>query len=401
MKTFVPFFIIFFLSINAGAQLITRFTWETNPVTTAVAGVNAISVSSYATVSTGGTNGTKGLNPGNGSNDINLTLDGTAFNVPAIDIAVDFRREESQASFFYRGSNFNFGMNSGKLAASFQIASGESSFTTINSGNVYSIPDDHSFHNYHFNYDNNTGIAKIWVDAVLVYTYNGTAGKALYWTGAGNVIIGKDMDATGRNVAILDNLIIQKYASALLPLKLVSFTAEAKNNYAAISWTTTEELNVTSFIIERSSNGAVFSAVKTMNALNGYSAVNHYQFTDSLPLNQVCYYRIKMINNNGSFTYSDIKTVSITAAGVSEVSLFPNPVVNYATIKMSNTKAGQYHYTVSSITGQVVTAADVHLNNGLQQIQIDLSKTALKGVMIIHLGNAEANTTETFTIIKK
>src|SRR5450432_2560473 len=116
MKTSISFLIIFFLTINAGAQLITRFTWETNPVTTAVAGVNAISVSSYATVSTGGTSGTKGLNPGNGSNDINLVLDGTAFNVPAIDIAVDFRREESQASFFYRGSNFNFGMSGGNLS---------------------------------------------------------------------------------------------------------------------------------------------------------------------------------------------------------------------------------------------------------------------------------------------
>jgi hypothetical protein len=233
-----------------------------------------------------------------------------------------------------------------------------------------------------------------------VYTYNGTAGKALYWTGAGNVIVGKDMDATGRNVAVLDNLIVQKYASALLPLQLVSFTAEAKNNYAAINWNTTEELNVTSFIIERSSNGAIFSAVKTMNALNGYSTVNHYQFTDSLPLNQVSYYRIKMINDNGSFTYSAIKSVSIAAPVVSEISLFPNPVVNYATIKMSNTKAGQYHYTVSSITGQIITAADVHLNNGFQQIQIDLTKTVLKGVMIIHLGNTDGGTTETFTIIK-
>jgi hypothetical protein len=74
------------------AQLISRFTWESNP-TTAIAGSNTISVSSYATVSNGGKNSSKGLNPGNGSNDINLVLDGTAFNVQAIDISVDFRRE--------------------------------------------------------------------------------------------------------------------------------------------------------------------------------------------------------------------------------------------------------------------------------------------------------------------
>src|ERR1700712_867389 len=115
MKTTISFFILFLFSITTNAQLISRFTWETNPVTTAVSGANAISVSSYATVSAGGSNG-KGLNPGAGSNDINLVLDGSVFNVPALDISIDFRREESQASFFYRGALFNFGMDNANLA---------------------------------------------------------------------------------------------------------------------------------------------------------------------------------------------------------------------------------------------------------------------------------------------
>ncbi|MEP6724309.1 MAG: T9SS type A sorting domain-containing protein [Bacteroidota bacterium] len=399
MKKSIPFIIILLLSINASAQLISRFTWENNP-TTAISGSNAISVSSYATVSTGGKNSSKGLNPGNGSNDINLVLDGTAFNVPALDVAIDFRREESQASFFSRGSYFNFGMNSGSLAANFQLING-ASYTTINSGNVFSIPDDHVFHNYHFNYDNNTGIAKIWVDAVLVYTYTGIAGTSLYWTGAGNVTIGKDMDATGRNVAVLDNLIIQKQANALLPLKLLSFSAEATNDYASVNWNTTEEVNVTSFIVERSSNGGVFSAIKNTGAVNGYNATNHYHFTDSMPFTPVCYYRLKMVNDDGSFTYSAIKSVTITNIVKSEITAFPNPTVDYVTIKLNNAKAGQYHYTVSTITGLVIMAADMQLNNGANQVKIDLTKTTVKGVMVIHMGSTQTNTSETFTIIKK
>jgi hypothetical protein len=400
MKTSISFLIIFFLTINAGAQLITRFTWETNPVTTAAAGANAISVSSYATVSTGGTNGTKGLNPGSGSHDINLTLDSTAFNVPALDIAIDFRREESQASFFYR-NNFNFGMNGGSLSVSFQIATGLTTYTTINSGNVYSVPDDHSFHTYRFNYDNNTGKASIWVDTSLVYTYNATAGLSLYWKGAGNVIIGKDMDATGRNVAVLDNLTVQQYASALLPLKLISFTAQAKNKYAVINWNTSEEISVASFVVERSSNGAVFAAVKTIAALKGYNNINQYQFIDSLPFSPVSYYRLKMINDNGSFAYSAIKSVTVENQAKAAISVYPNPAVDYTIIKMNNAKAVKYHYTVSSITGQVITSSDVQLNSGEAQIKIDLTKTSVKGIMIIHLINMQDNTVETFTIIKK
>jgi len=399
MKTFVPFIIAFIISNSASAQIISRFTWESNPVTTAVTGANAISVSSYATISNGGVNGTKGLNPGNGSNDINFVLDGGNFNVPALDIAVDFRREESQASFFYRGSNFNFGMNGGSLSANFELTNG-ASYTNINTGNVFSIPDDHSFHNYHFSYDNNTGVAKIWVDAVLKYTYTGTAGAPLYWTGAGNVTIGKDMDATGRNVAVLDNLVLQIHANALLPLKLLSFDVAAKNNFAAIDWYTTEEVNVASFVVERSSNAAVFSAVKTVLATNGYNSNNHYQFTDSLPFSLVSYYRLKMINADGSFTYSAIKSVVFTTAVTAEISTYPNPTTDYVNIKMSNAKAGQYHYSVSSITGQVIAKADLNLNNGFNLVKIDLTKTNQKGAMIILLSNTQNNTSSTFTIIK-
>ena len=397
MKKTIPFLTLIILTINTSAQIISRFTWETNP-TTAYAGSNATSVSSYATVSTGGKNG-KGLNPGNGSNDINLILDGSPFNVPAIDIAVDFRREESQATFFYRGSYLSFGMNSGNLAVSFQLVNG-ASYTTINSGNAYAIPDDHSFHNYRFNYDNNTGVAKMYADGNVVYTYNGTAGTSLYYTGAGNVTIGKDMDATGRNLAILDNLVIQKYANALLPLQLLSFSANAKNNYAVLDWNTTQEVNVTSYIVERSADAAIFSAVKNINAVNGYNTTNKYQFTDSTPVGLVTYYRLKMINDDGTFTYSPIKSVSFASTNKSAISVYPNPTTDYVIVKMDNAKAGQYHYTVSSIAGQAITLADVTLTNGYNQIKIDLTRTTVKGIVVIHFSNAQGNTAETFTIVK-
>jgi hypothetical protein len=398
MKKIVPFLIILLVSITTSAQVISRFTWESNP-TTAISGSNAVSVSSYATVSTGGCNGTKGLNPGAGSNDINLVLDGSSFNVPAIDISIDFRREESQATFFYRGSFFDFGMNAGSLGVKFEIVSG-STYTTINSGNVYSIPDDHSFHTYRFSYDNNAGVANIWVDGTKVYTYNGAAGAPLYWTGAGNVTIGKDMDATGRNVAVLDNLIVLNSAAAALPLKLLSFKAETKNKYAVINWNTTKEISVTGFILERSVNGAAFTAIKTIGASGEYNMTNYYQVTDSVPLSPVGYYRIKMLDVDGNYTYSDVKAVSFDAPVKTEISFFPNPTVDYVTVRMNNAAAGQLRYTVVSLAGQTIDAGIMQLNSGVQQIQIDLTKTTIKGLIIIQLHNIQTNTTETIKVIK-
>ena len=400
MKNVLLILVVVFLSLNSGAQIISRFTWESNPATIAIAGPNALSISSYASSTTGGKSGTRGLNPGDGRNDINLVLDGSVFNIPAIDIAVDFKREESQASFYNRDSYFDFGMNGNNLSVNFRITNG-TSFTSINSGNIYSVPDDHNFHNYRFNYDNNTGQAKVWVDGGLVYSYTGISGAPLYWTGAGNVTVGKNMDGNAKNIAILDNFIVQKYANALLPLKLLDFNAEAKNKLAAVKWTTAEEINVASYIIERSSNGTAFTAIGSVAAANGYSNSNYYQFTDSLPFSPVSYYRLKMINNNGSFTYSAIKTVSFAVASSTTISVFPNPTADYATIKMTNAVAGKYLYTVSSVTGQPVAAATVQLGSGAQQMQIDLTKTTIKGILVIQVQNLQTNTSTSFSVIKK
>src|ERR1700712_5542745 len=131
MKKFAPLIITILLSTRITAQLVNRFTWESNPVTTAAYGPNAITVSSYATVIPGGTNDSKGLTPG-GQYDINLVLDGAGFNLPAIDISIDFRREESVASFFYRGSNFNLGMIGGNLSVIFSLRNGQT-LTSVNS----------------------------------------------------------------------------------------------------------------------------------------------------------------------------------------------------------------------------------------------------------------------------
>ncbi len=399
MNKFVPFLAILFASNIAGAQLISRFNWETNPVTKADFGPNGISVSSYATDSTGGAKGTNGINPGNGRYDINLVLSGSYYNVSAIDISVDFRREESQASFYYRGNYFNFGMNGGSLGVNFQL--GSSIPVTVNSGNIINVPDDHIFHHYRFSYDDNTGIAKVWVDTTVVYTYTGTAGTPLYWTGAGDVTIGKDMDANGRNLTILDNLVIQKYANALLPVELLSFTAAAENNFAVVNWSTTKEASVVAYSLERSSNGAVFSSIKTLAASKGYLGTNQYHCTDSTLTGTLAYYRLKMVNANGSFTYSSIQSVSLSQVSSAQIGIFPNPAVDYVIIKLNNAVAGKYIYTVNAINGQVIAAAAVQVGSGNQQIKIDLATTSLKAVLAIKLSNVQTGASESFTIIKK
>lgn len=400
MKKIVPALLLL-LSVTVHAQIISKFTWDSNPVTKAAVGPDAISVSSAATSSTGGATN-NGLNPGSPSTNIDLVLTGSPyFDVPSLDIAVSFRREESQASFFMRGSKFDFGMNGGSLYVNFTLNMGGAPGTiTVNSGNIVTVADDHVFHNYHFKYDHNTGLANVWVDNNIVYTYNGSAGRSLNWTSAGNAVIGTNMDATGRNIAVLDNMLIQNPAAGgALPLQLLSFTAEAKAATTLLNWNTTKEINTTRFVIERSTNGVQFNAIGAVAAKGAYAGSNNYTFTDSLPLSQVNYYRLRMEDADGKFTYSDVKKIS-TAVNKTTISCFPNPAVDYVNLQISNTQPASYRYLVVTLDGKTVQTATVALNSGSQQVKIDLTRTSQKGVLLVQLQNLTTNTKESFKIIR-
>lgn len=389
------------IALNASSQIISKFTWDSNPVTKAAIGPDAISVSSVATSSVNGVSGTNGLNPGTPSTDINLTLTGSLFDVPGLDISVYFRREENEASFFKRGSNFNFAMSGGNLSVTFLVSNGAGGSVTVSSGNIYSIPSDQKFHNYRFSYIASTGIAHVWVDGVQVYTYTGTGGRNMYWVGAGNAVVGSLMDAAGKNVSVLDNLIIQNSAAPLvLPVQLLSFTAETKNNGVLLNWNTSRELNASGFEVEHSSDGSSFQAVDHVNAAGGYTITHHYTSTHTKPVAGLNYYRIKMVDIDGKFTYSDIRKVNIVQNNA-PTAVFPNPATNVVNIQVSNTQASSYNYRLFTVNGQLITSGTAQVSAGTQTIKLNIVNSTYKGILLIQLNKSSSNQSETFRIAKK
>ncbi len=401
MKRMLLTLIVLFMMLTGYSQVISNFTWDSNPVTQATVGPNATSVSSVATSSPGGATN-NGLNAGKPTTDINLIIPGSPyFDVPGIDISVDFRREEAVASFFKRGSNFDFGMNNGNLTAKFTISNGSNGTTVVNSGNVYAIPNDHKFHRYRFLYNSSTGKAYITVDGQNVYTYTGTAGRVLSWNNTGDITIGYQMDGTGNNVAILDNLLVQNVpVNAALPVKLTSFTAQAQNNMVVTRWTTTQEENMSGYVVERSADGISFTTLKTIGASGNYNTSTQYASIDSTPLSPVGYYRLKMVDIDGSFTYSDIRTVNMSSNTANvKVSCYPNPAIDHVVMTISNNEAAQYRYSVVSMDGKIQQTKTVLLQRGAQQVTVNLNNAA-QGILFIKLENTNNNTVQSFKVIK-
>jgi hypothetical protein len=389
---------LFLFSLATQAQVVSRFTWSSTPLTKAAIGPNGTSVSPTATSDyIGGALG-YALNPGLPTTNVNLIVPGASFDMNSMDLDFYFRREESVASFFKRGSLFEFAMNGGYLTMVFTTTQGSTPGNiTINSGNIVTVADDHQFHHYRFRYDNSTGVANMWVDATIVYTYTGVAGRPLAWTGAGDVIIGENMDATSRNIAILSNLTVQ-YANSSLPVNLTSFEGTKKENKTLLLWNTAGELGFSHFIVERSADEKQFSQVATVTSHHTAGATA-YHWYDEAPLTGDNYYRLKMVDADGKSEYSKVIKINF-APMLTKNACFPNPAKDHIFLNVVNGVAGEYDFSVSNMQGNILKSGKLNLQNGLQQVKIDLANNIPSGNLVLRVFNRKTNNIESFRIIK-
>ncbi|HSW56675.1 MAG TPA: M20/M25/M40 family metallo-hydrolase [Ignavibacteriaceae bacterium] len=101
--------------------------------------------------------------------------------------------------------------------------------------------------------------------------------------------------------------------SDIVPVELLAFTASVKNSDVELLWSTASELNNMGFEIERSiDNQDNFITVGFVDGKGSSSEINYYSFTDHPQLSGVnqLYYRLKQVDFDGTFSYSDVANVS-------------------------------------------------------------------------------------------
>ncbi|MEO5648391.1 MAG: T9SS type A sorting domain-containing protein [Ginsengibacter sp.] len=122
-----------------------------------------------------------------------------------------------------------------------------------------------------------------------------------------------------------------------MPVVLKEFNVQRKGvNLVSVTWTTAQEINSDRFEIQRSSNNSSFETVGTVSSKNSNSSLTQfYAFSDQNNLNEVIFYRIKMIDKDNTFKFSPIKTVK-GSSGISDFTVFPNPSTGNARITITD-----------------------------------------------------------------
>ncbi|MEO6231285.1 MAG: endonuclease [Ferruginibacter sp.] len=136
--------------------------------------------------------------------------------------------------------------------------------------------------------------------------------------------------------------------TGLLPVNIIEFKAVKGSNFVNLIWTATRETNFKNYEIERSADGFHFEKTGTVAGQN----LTNYAFTDDkLPNVKQVFYRLKMIDIDGKFTYS--KTASIRLNNnFSNAVIYPNPTNGPLTILLEKALISNSTLVVSDITGR-------------------------------------------------
>ncbi|KAI9432305.1 hypothetical protein F5148DRAFT_1295778, partial [Russula earlei] len=128
-----------------------------------------------------------------------------------------------------------------------------------------------------------------------------------------------------------------EYHALALPLTLTSFTATPATGNVLLNWQTANEINTAQFNIQRSTDGSNFITLSKEAAIGAGN--NSYSYTDDLvtlmPSVPVVYYRLQMVDKDGSSTYSQVASVVLSQAHTS-FTITPNPAKDVVYINSNN-----------------------------------------------------------------
>ena len=177
-----------------------------------------------------------------------------------------------------------------------------------------------------------------------------------------------------------------------LPVELSQLKGRINNQVNDILWTTSMELNVAGFEVERSQDGTHFHTLGFVKGQGNSQVENNYIFTDEHINLSTYQYRLKMMDIDGKYTYSDV--ITLTRQGEqTTISFFPNPVQDQLTIQ-STTALKKASISIYNVNGQIIYRA-----TSLQGQQIAIpTQQFSKGMYVAELKQNEE--TYRFSFVK-
>lgn len=189
-----------------------------------------------------------------------------------------------------------------------------------------------------------------------------------------------------------------------LPVRLLSFSGSYKNNSTLLHWEADNQIDFANYEVERSTNAVDFSSIATKAAQLSGASKENYQYTDALSSLQgnVFYYRLKMVDIDGRYKYSNVIMIKRDQKNNIGVTINPNPVIgsDKATVNLKTVANGNAELKVLDLSGRILLRQQNRVTEGINSITLNNLDRLQAGLYILQvLNGSELNTTK-FTIGK-
>jgi hypothetical protein len=170
-----------------------------------------------------------------------------------------------------------------------------------------------------------------------------------------------------------------------LPIELLSFNAVATGEVVTLDWTTASEKNNDYFVIERTSDAMNYTTVATVPGGGNSDEMHHYSTPDNQPLPGTSYYRLKQVDFDGNYSYSNVVPVNFTK-DLKEPAfvIYPNPASDKTNLSFFNVAKGQtMDITIYDISGKVVYTMTTTLDKNESIVTIAVSGNLPAGMYMV------------------
>jgi hypothetical protein len=173
-------------------------------------------------------------------------------------------------------------------------------------------------------------------------------------------------------------------ALIVLGCNLFDFSAVYGDNRTKLSWTASCDTKFRSFIIERSNDGRNFSSIGEVVPAPGFNGEADFDFTDLHPYEGANYYRLRMLNLDGSFEYSNILRVN-TGNSLVSLRVSPNPFVNDVNLSVSLKNDNTVRVNLTDMTGRLIMIREYKGQKGMNVFNVDGVNRLPKGQYLIQV----------------
>lgn len=176
-----------------------------------------------------------------------------------------------------------------------------------------------------------------------------------------------------------------------LPVELTHFSGEASDDAIQLTWSTSTEINNAGFEIERSTDGELFRNIGYQEGSGNSNVSQKYTYEDNTMTGaRIIYYRLKQIDYNGAYTYSEIISVDRSVIQNEVGDILPNPSLGgEVSLPVYPKSDGTWKTDILDASGRLISASSHLISRHSTAINIDTSNLPV-GTYFVKVTNEES-----------